>query len=165
MRSLPEIKKIGITTGGGDAPGLNAVICAVVLAALTAGAATTKGARFIPLYLVLVAVGAYLRSGQAAWAVAVGGLSAGAALFSLDTGAVALRSGCVGAVGWGWTQTGDGDGAGWRRVAGGRGPWTFAVGLTADSAYVFVSSCHHQDIPRPKSFIRIGTQCDFIAAL
>ena len=37
MRSLPEIKKIGITTGGGDAPGLNAVICAVVLAALGRG--------------------------------------------------------------------------------------------------------------------------------
>ena len=37
MRSLPEITKIGITTGGGDAPGLNAVICAVVLAALGRG--------------------------------------------------------------------------------------------------------------------------------
>ena len=51
------------------------------------------------------------------------------------------------------------------RLACGCGLWTFDVGLTYDSAYVFVASCHHQDVPRPKSFIRIGTQCDFIAAL
>lgn len=34
---MPEVKRIGILTGGGDAPGLNAVIRAVVKAAYTAG--------------------------------------------------------------------------------------------------------------------------------
>ncbi|MBV8035620.1 6-phosphofructokinase [Roseateles sp.] len=33
----PPIRRIGITTGGGDAPGLNAVICAVTRAALQRG--------------------------------------------------------------------------------------------------------------------------------
>jgi 6-phosphofructokinase 1 len=37
MSRLPEIKQIAITTGGGDAPGLNAVIRAVVLSALGRG--------------------------------------------------------------------------------------------------------------------------------
>jgi 6-phosphofructokinase 1 len=37
MSSVPEIKQIAITTGGGDAPGLNAVIRAVVLSALGRG--------------------------------------------------------------------------------------------------------------------------------
>ncbi len=32
--SRPNIKQIAITTGGGDAPGLNAVIRAVVLSAI-----------------------------------------------------------------------------------------------------------------------------------
>ena len=34
---MPKIKKIGVLTGGGDAPGLNAVIRAVVKAASNAG--------------------------------------------------------------------------------------------------------------------------------
>ena len=34
---MPKIKKIGVLTGGGDAPGLNAVIRAVVKAAYNAG--------------------------------------------------------------------------------------------------------------------------------
>jgi 6-phosphofructokinase len=34
---IKEIKKIGITTGGGDCPGLNAVIRAVVLRASALG--------------------------------------------------------------------------------------------------------------------------------
>ena len=37
MSDWPEIKQIAITTGGGDAPGLNAVIRAVVLSALGRG--------------------------------------------------------------------------------------------------------------------------------
>src|SRR5437868_11885162 len=32
FRSMPEIRRIGVLTGGGDAPGLNAVIRAVVKA-------------------------------------------------------------------------------------------------------------------------------------
>src|SRR6187397_1966772 len=35
--AMPKIKKIGVLTGGGDAPGLNAVIRAVVKAASNAG--------------------------------------------------------------------------------------------------------------------------------
>jgi 6-phosphofructokinase 1 len=34
---VPKIKRIGVLTGGGDAPGLNAVIRAVVKAACNAG--------------------------------------------------------------------------------------------------------------------------------
>src|SRR2546427_12731241 len=34
---MPEIKRIGVLTGGGDAPGLNAVIRAVVKAASNSG--------------------------------------------------------------------------------------------------------------------------------
>ena len=34
---MPNIKKIGVLTGGGDAPGLNAVIRAVVKPAYNAG--------------------------------------------------------------------------------------------------------------------------------
>ena len=34
---MPQVKKIGVLTGGGDAPGLNAVIRAVVKAAHNAG--------------------------------------------------------------------------------------------------------------------------------
>jgi 6-phosphofructokinase len=34
---MPKIQKIGVLTGGGDAPGLNAVIRAVVKAACNAG--------------------------------------------------------------------------------------------------------------------------------
>ena len=34
---MPRMKKIGVLTGGGDAPGLNAVIRAVVKAASNAG--------------------------------------------------------------------------------------------------------------------------------
>ena len=35
--TLPQIKRIGVLTGGGDAPGLNAVIRAVVKSAFNAG--------------------------------------------------------------------------------------------------------------------------------
>jgi len=35
--SAPPIRRIAVTTGGGDAPGLNAVICAVTRAALQRG--------------------------------------------------------------------------------------------------------------------------------
>src|SRR6185369_17708723 len=35
--AVPSVKKIGVLTGGGDAPGLNAVIRAVVKAACNAG--------------------------------------------------------------------------------------------------------------------------------
>ena len=34
---MPNIKRIGVLTGGGDAPGLNAVIRAVVKSATNAG--------------------------------------------------------------------------------------------------------------------------------
>ena len=34
---MPTIKKLGVLTGGGDAPGLNAVIRAVVKSACNAG--------------------------------------------------------------------------------------------------------------------------------
>ena len=34
---MPPIKRIGVLTGGGDAPGLNAVIRAVVKSACNAG--------------------------------------------------------------------------------------------------------------------------------
>ena len=37
MLDVPRIKKIAVNTGGGDAPGLNAVIRAVTLAALGQG--------------------------------------------------------------------------------------------------------------------------------
>src|SRR5262245_11782064 len=37
-RLMPTIRKIGVLTGGGDAPGLNAVIRAVVKTATNAGA-------------------------------------------------------------------------------------------------------------------------------
>ena len=37
MESLSKIKKVAIATGGGDAPGLNAVIRAAVLAGLARG--------------------------------------------------------------------------------------------------------------------------------
>ena len=42
-----EIKRIGINTGGGDAPGLNAVIRAIVLAAVQRG---WEGSSTVPVF-------------------------------------------------------------------------------------------------------------------
>ena len=44
---MPPLKQIGVLTGGGDAPGLNAVIRAVVKSAWNSGIATLGMARHL----------------------------------------------------------------------------------------------------------------------
>lgn len=75
-------------------------ILAVALTALTAGAVATKGSRFLPLYLMLFAMGEYYRSGRAVWIVLSGAIASLGVFFSLDTGVVALFAGTFWACYW-----------------------------------------------------------------
>lgn len=81
-------------------------LLAFAMAAITAGAASTKGARFLPVYLTLLLIGRYLCGGRdgerTGWLVLAGAISAAGVFFSLDTGVLAVAAGLGWGAIWSW---------------------------------------------------------------
>ncbi len=75
-------------------------LLALGLALLTAGAAMTKGSRYVPIYLMAFCVMQYAERKRPAWLIASGLLAWGTFFYVLDVGAVALLAGAAWSLLW-----------------------------------------------------------------